>query len=99
MNRSQRRALAKSKDPQNLAQIAALHKSSGRIDKAEDAYRRAIARDPGCWEAHNNLGNLLLTAGRISEAGRHFALACTINPKNATVVLNLAIGLAAQNHF
>ena len=99
MNRNQRRAMAKSKDPQNLARVARLHKQGGRLDKAEQTYREAIALDPRCYEAHNNLGNLLQEAGRIPEATRHFALAFQINPRDAVVALNLAIGLAAQNHF
>lgn len=99
MNRNQRRAMAKSKDPQHLAQVAQLQMQSGRPDKAERKYREAIARDPGCYEAHNNLGNLLHKSGRVVEATRHFALAFQINPKDAKVAFNLAVGLSAQNQF
>lgn len=99
MNRHQRRALASSKDPQNLARVAAHHKRSGRIDQAEAAYREAIARDPRCYEAHNNLGSLLVRAGRYSEATVHFAHAWKINPKDAQIAFNLAVGLSAQQRF
>ncbi|MET0968178.1 MAG: tetratricopeptide repeat protein, partial [Tardiphaga sp.] len=99
MNRNQRRAMAKSKDPQNMARAALLHKQGGQLNKAEQKYREAIVRDPGCYEAHNNLGNLLHESGRIVEATRHFALAFQINPKDAKVAFNLAVGLSAQNHF
>ena len=99
MNRSQRRVLAKSRDPQNLGQIAELHKKGGRIDKAEQTYREAIALDPRCYEAHNNLGNILKDTGRLPEAMRHFVLAFQINPKDAVVAFNIAVGLSAQHHF
>src|ERR1700760_2040508 len=99
MNRNQRRAMAKSKDPQSLAQVAQLQMQNGRPDKAEQKYREAIARDPGCYEAHNNLGNLLHKRGRVAEATRHFALAFQVNPKDAKVAFNLAVGLSAQNQF
>jgi len=99
MNRNQRRAMARSKDPQSLARVAQLHRQDGRLDKAEQKYREAIARDPGCYEAHNNLGNLLHENGRIVEATRHFALAFQINPKDAKVAFNLAVGLSAQHQF
>lgn len=99
MNRNQRRAMAKSKNPHSVAQAAASHKQGGRPDKAEQIYRKAIARDPTCYEAHNNLGNLLHETGRIVEATRHFALAYQLNPKDPAVAFNLAVGLSAQNHY
>jgi predicted TPR repeat methyltransferase len=99
MNRNQRRAMAKSKDPQSLARVAQLQMENGRSDKAEQKYREAIARDSGCYEAHNNLGNLLHKSGRVAEATRHFALAFQINPQDAKVAFNLAVGLSAQNQF
>ncbi|HEX2165452.1 MAG TPA: tetratricopeptide repeat protein, partial [Thermoanaerobaculia bacterium] len=35
---------------------------------AEDAYRRALALDPGYWQARLNLGIALARAGRAGEA-------------------------------
>src|SRR5262245_5070122 len=99
MNRNQRRAMAKSKDPQSLTRVAQLQMESGRPDKAEQKYREVIARDPDCYEAHNNLGNLLHKTGRVVEGTRHFALAFQINPRDAKVAFNLAVGLSAQNQF
>ena len=66
MNRSQRRVLAMSKDPQNLGHVAQLYKKAGRIEKAEEMYREAIALDPRCYEAHNKSARSL----RISGASR-----------------------------
>ena len=99
MNRNQRRALAKSKDPQSLVQIADLHMRCGRLDKAEENNRQAISLDPNCYVAHNNLGNILRHTGRIAEAVRHFSLAFQLNPNDAVVALNLAMGLGEQHRF
>lgn len=99
MNRNQRRALAKSRDPRNLVQIADLHDKAGRFAKAEETYRQAIAMDPRCYEAHNNLGILLRAAGRVAEAIRHFVLAIEIDPENALVGFNLAACLSGQKRF
>lgn len=99
MNRTQRRALAARKDPQTLVQLADALKSSGQIGKAERKYREAIALDGRCYQAHNNLGNILQEAGRISEATEHFAVAFQINPKDPIVAFNFAFGLSAKKDF
>ena len=99
MNRSQRRALSKSKNPTDLANLAERHRAGGRLGEAERKYREAIALDPGYVEAHNNLGSLLQATGRVAEATAHFVQAFHINPKHATVVFNLGVALAAQHLF
>ena len=99
MNRKQRRALATSKNPQDLSQIADLHKKQGQLGKAEQCYREALALDPRCYEAHNNLASILRDTGRLSEAKKHFSAAFDINPKDPVVVLNLAIVLAGEKRF
>lgn len=43
-----------------------------RKDEAEAAYRKAIALRPTYSEAHNNLGQLLASRGRLAEAVGHF---------------------------
>ena len=47
----------------------------------ETLYRATLARNPGAWLAHNNLGNLLLPLpGRRAEAMEHFQEALRLNP-------------------
>jgi len=99
MNRSQRRALSKSKNPSDLAQLAASHRLGGRLDQAEQLYREAIARDPGHSGARNNLGNLLHESGRLVEATEQFIQAFRIDPKDPTVAVNLGIALSSQHRF
>jgi tetratricopeptide (TPR) repeat protein len=99
MNRSRRRSLSKSKNPSDLAELAARHRMGGRLDQAEQTYREAIALDPGHVGARNNLGSLLHENGRLAEAAEQFVQAFRINPKDVTVVLNLGIVLSSQHLF
>lgn len=57
-------------------------------------YTTTIAQNPACWMAHNNLGDLLLTAGRVTEAIRHFEAALRIKPDHAPARNNLGNALA-----
>ena len=99
MNRSQRRALSKSKNPSDLAELAARHRIGGRLDQAEQIYREALALDPGHFGARNNLGSLLHESGRVVEATEQFVQAFRINPTDVTVAINLGIALSSQQRF
>jgi predicted TPR repeat methyltransferase len=99
MNRNDRRALAKRKDPLSLLCVADAHMRAGRLKRAEELNREAIALDPQCYEAHNNLGNILRHTGRTTEALGHFSLAFRINPNVAVVAYNLAMALSELNRF
>ncbi|MHC4846198.1 MAG: tetratricopeptide repeat protein [Planctomycetota bacterium] len=64
-------------------------KRMGRLDEAEQAYRKAIELGEDSVEVHNNLGSLLLSSGRCAEAARSFELALARDPDNAKVADNL----------
>jgi protein O-mannosyl-transferase len=49
----------------------------------ETLYRTTIARNPGCWMAYNNLGDILYQANRIPEAMDLFNQALRIKPSVA----------------
>jgi tetratricopeptide (TPR) repeat protein len=68
---------------------------------AERLYRATLARNPGAWLAHNNLGLLLWNDGRLAEARRHLEQALRLAPEVAEHRLNvgrllLADGAAAD---
>src|SRR3569833_744828 len=99
MNRNERRALARRKDPLSLVCIADVHMRAGRLKRAEEMNRAAIALDPECSEAHNYLGNILRHTGRTTEAVGHFSFAFRINPNVALVAYYLAISLSELHRF
>jgi len=62
-------------------------------------YATTIARNPGAWMAHNNLGNLLRDAGELDAARGHFEAALRVRPDLHKVHNNLANVLRTQRQF
>ncbi len=56
-------------------------------------YRTTIDRNPSCWMAHNNLGNLLREDRKFDEAIAHFEAALQVRPDLAKVHNNLGLAL------
>lgn len=62
---------------------------------AETLYRETLARNPGAWLAHLNLGTGIMNIpGRLPEAIGHFQAALRIDPHLAVVHNNLGNALA-----
>jgi len=61
----------------------------GKLSKAEDCYRQALAIDPESATSHNNLGFLLAQQHQWKEALTHLHQAVELAPKNATFLSNL----------
>jgi tetratricopeptide (TPR) repeat protein len=59
-------------------------------------YAATIDRNPGCWLAHDELGNLLLQGGRVEEAMAHYREALRIKPDFAQAHNNLGTVLLRQ---
>ena len=56
-------------------------RQAGTYRDEETLYRETLARNPGAWLAHNNLGNFLLAIpGRRAEAVAHFQAALSLKP-------------------
>jgi tetratricopeptide (TPR) repeat protein len=62
----------------------------------ETLYRTTIARNPACWMAYNNLGNILYEANRIPEAMDLFNQALQIKPDAAHYSLGNALVLTGR---
>jgi predicted TPR repeat methyltransferase len=99
MNRAQRRKLSSVGNPTELVQLADSYQNAGRLDAAEQEYRKAITLHPSLACAHNNLGSLLQKAGRIAEATEHFSRAFKTSPRDVDVLFNLAKALCTQGQF
>jgi protein O-mannosyl-transferase len=78
-----------------LAILAGLTWSQCRIyADAETLYRETIKKNPDCWMAHNNLGNLLTTRRKFAEAEYHCRRALEIKSDLADAHYNLGVALA-----
>jgi tetratricopeptide (TPR) repeat protein len=62
-------------------------------EAARDAYREALALDPGLADAYVNLGRLAQEAGDAREAARLYHLALERSPDDPIVHFNLALAL------
>jgi tetratricopeptide (TPR) repeat protein len=62
----------------------------------ESLWRHVLARNPGAWIAHNNLGTVLRADGRAEEAIDHFREAMTLAPQHAKAYVNLGGALRGQ---
>lgn len=62
-------------------------------DAAEALLREAIAADPFCARARNNLGTILLARGDLFEAATEFDLARRLMPENPDPRINLGLTL------
>jgi tetratricopeptide (TPR) repeat protein len=55
----------------------------GQYADSETLWRTTLARNPGCWMAHDNLGNVLAVNGENADAIAQFRQALAINPADA----------------
>src|SRR6516225_4967457 len=69
---------------------------SGMYTEIETLYRTTIARNPGCWMAQVNLGNILYKANRIPEAMDLFKQASKIKPAVAYYSVGNALALKGR---
>jgi hypothetical protein len=83
MNRHERRARITSQkgDAAALFDAGAQHMTAGRLDLAEDFYRRALKLKPS-REAHHNLGYVLTERGAHAQAIRHYRAAIQLAPED-----------------
>lgn len=71
-------------------------RQSGVYQDAQTLYQETLARNPGCWLAHNNLGaELLEVRGRLPDAISHFEAAIRLQPNYPQAYNNLGIALSS----
>jgi len=67
------------------------------LEKAREAYYRALAVDPASADAHVNLGRLMHEAREAGAAEAHYRLALAARPGDPTALFNLAVALEDMN--
>ena len=65
----------------------------------EALWRTTIARNPGCWMAHNNLGIVLSQKGEIDEAIAHYRKTLEMSPDFADADYNLGNALLQKEEI
>ena len=65
----------------------------------EALWRTTIARNPGCWMAHNNLGIVLSEKGEIDEAIAHYRKTLEMSPDFADADYNLGNALLQKGEI
>ena len=92
-----RRALSQATDDPDMTADdwydTALDLEAVASDRAEEAYRRALAIDPEHADALLNLGRVLHEAGRLTEAEQCYAASATAAPEDPRPVYNLGVVL------
>ncbi|MGE0372450.1 MAG: tetratricopeptide repeat protein [Gammaproteobacteria bacterium] len=63
----------------------------GRLDAAAACFREVLALNPASWEAHLNLGNILLSQHRPAEAAESYLKVLTARPEFAAAHFNLGL--------
>jgi tetratricopeptide (TPR) repeat protein len=69
-------------------------KQSGMFSDAETLYRTTIRKNPHCWMAYHNLGNLLAKTGQTNEAMIYLQKAVELKPNHAESHNNLGLLLS-----
>jgi len=80
----------KTADADALYQVGKTHHRSGRLGEAKLFYGKALKADPGCVEALNNLGVILMTEKNYPEARSRFEKAIRLKPEYVDPCYNLA---------
>ncbi|MGA2241790.1 MAG: tetratricopeptide repeat protein [Verrucomicrobiota bacterium] len=62
----------------------------GMYADIETLWRNTLARNPGAWMAHYNLGHMLQTSGNLTEAKEHYEQTLYLNPDCDEAQNNLA---------
>ena len=94
-----RRAFAEAKEEEGRALSAeewyrwGCELETAAPEEAAEAYRRALAVDPGYADAHVNLGRLLHEAGDAEAAHGHYRRALEVRPRDPTAAFNMGVAL------
>lgn len=76
-------------DPEGFNNMGNTLTVLGRLDEAEESYKRAIAINPNYSDFHNNLGFIFARSNKLYEAIKSYKEAIVLNNNNALAYSNL----------
>jgi serine/threonine-protein kinase len=79
--------------------LAASYESLAQFDKAETAYRQAIALRPDYWGGYHDLGVYFYKRGQLDQAARQFSREIELVPENSRGYSDLGGIYYLQNRF
>jgi len=79
--------------------LGAAHDRRDEPEAAEARYRAALALNPSYFEAHHDLGRLLLKLGRFGEAAEEFRAADALGPDHVPLLLDWAVALGQSGNL
>lgn len=86
-------------DPRSAAALAGVARSLetlGRLEEAEETYKKMIAVRPREWNGHNNLGSFYFRQKKFVEAETQFRKVIELTPDNWAAYSNLGNALKRQ---
>lgn len=69
------------------------------MDGAQRHFSEAVRADPKKYDAHNNLGGILLYKGQIDKAIAHFRMAIKLKPDYPDAQCNLGLALLQRGDY
>lgn len=85
--------------PDGYYQLGRYYQGQNRLEQAAEAYRKALAMDPGFFEAHNGLGTIYASQGRYDQAIAAFNSAIATAPDAAHVHNNIGYLKFLKGHY
>ena len=71
-----------------------LWNESHKYEDLEALWLDALAKNPECWMAHNNLGNVYARQGRLEDGVVHYQAALRIEPRLDEPYYSMTVALA-----
>jgi Flp pilus assembly protein TadD len=88
-----------SKSIQSELGLARLHEQQGQVGKARELYEEILKRNKHVVEAHQRVAVIAARAGDFATADKHFQLARRLQPKNATLLSDIAYAQCAAGEL
>jgi Tfp pilus assembly protein PilF len=85
--------------PDGYYQLGRYYQGQNRLEQAAGAYRKALAMDPGFFEAHNGLGTIYASQGKYDQALAAFNSAIARAPDAAHVHNNIGYLKFLKGHY